>query len=276
MIKRGALLIAFANFVLLLCGTAALSEAFTLPDTGQTKCYQGVSPYAEIPCSGTGQDGAYTINPMSFTDNVNGTVMDNNTGLMWQKEDDGNTYNWYQAAGVYDATYNSSSQNVCGALNLDGYGDWRLPSKKELITIVDYSFPYPGPSINMTYFPNTKSSDYWSFTTYAGTYPGYPNIAWNVRFYDGAVYFYLGSVVDSGKGYNMYVRCVRSAQQPAQQFTDNGNGTVSDSKTGLVWQQGETWMMTWPDLSIIVRILICRQAADSQTGGFQTLKSLSH
>lgn len=53
-----------------------------LPDTGQTKCYQGVIPYAEIPCAGTGQDGAYNINPMSFTDNGNDTVADNNTGLM--------------------------------------------------------------------------------------------------------------------------------------------------------------------------------------------------
>jgi len=53
-----------------------------LPDTGQTKCYRGVDPYDEIPCAGTGQDGAYTINPMSFTDNGNGTVTDNNTGLV--------------------------------------------------------------------------------------------------------------------------------------------------------------------------------------------------
>jgi len=47
--------------VLLLCGTAVTSEAFKLPDTGQ--------------------DGAYNINPMSYTDNGNGTVTDNNTGL---------------------------------------------------------------------------------------------------------------------------------------------------------------------------------------------------
>ena len=46
----------------------AFSHAFKLPDTGQTKCYRGVSPYAEIPCSGTGQDGEYNINPMSYTD----------------------------------------------------------------------------------------------------------------------------------------------------------------------------------------------------------------
>ncbi|MFZ3137445.1 MAG: hypothetical protein WA126_08670 [Thermodesulfovibrionales bacterium] len=65
MTKRVVLLIALVGFALLLCCSAALSEAFKLPDTGQTKCYQGVSPYAEIPCAGTGQDGAYNINPLS-------------------------------------------------------------------------------------------------------------------------------------------------------------------------------------------------------------------
>jgi hypothetical protein len=65
--------------------------AFKLPDTGKTKCYQGVSPYAEIPCAGTGQDGSYSINPLSYTDNGNATVTDNNTGLMWQKYENAST-----------------------------------------------------------------------------------------------------------------------------------------------------------------------------------------
>ncbi len=74
----------FCTIALLLFCSVALSEAFKLPDTGQTKCYQSVSPYAEIPCEGTGQDGAYNINPMYYTDNGNGTVTAKNTGLMWQ------------------------------------------------------------------------------------------------------------------------------------------------------------------------------------------------
>ena len=192
------------TIALLLCCSVALSEAFKLPDTGQTKCYQSVSPYAEIPCAGTGQDGEYTINPMSFT--VIGTnsdmVQDNNTGLIWQRYENPSTYYWYQASGTYHATYNPTSQNVCGSLILGGFSDWRLPSKKELITIVDYSIPYPGPTINITYFPNTHASYYWSSTTYAGD----PYGAWHVH-------FYYGSVGSYNKGnYNGYVRCVRGGQ----------------------------------------------------------------
>ena len=187
---------------LLFCGTAVILSlskdalAFQLPDTGQMKCYQGVSPYAEIPCAGTGQDGAYDINPMSYTNNGNGTVTDNNTGLIWQQQDDGNVYNWYQASGTYDAAYNPTAINVCGALG----ADWRLPTKKELMSIVDYSIPYPGPTIN-TIFTNTKQSTYWSSTTYAND----PDFAWYVYFSNGYVDSYYKSV-------SYYVRCVRAGQ----------------------------------------------------------------
>ena len=229
MLKRISFLIT-ALFLLFV----TTAYAFNLPDTGQTKCYRGVSPYDEIPCAGTGQDGAYNINPMSFTDNDNGTVTDNNTSLMWQKQDDGTTYNWYQASGTYDATYNPGSTDVCGSLVLGGYSDWRLPTKKELMSIVDYSIPSPGPTINATYFPNTKSYYYWSSTTDAGYYPVF---AWGVHFGNGSDFHF-------GKNMGFYVRCVRGGQSAAL-FTDNGNGTVTDSRTGLMWQQGEPGNMTW-------------------------------
>lgn len=202
--------------VLLLCLVIlSLSKdafAFKLPDTGQTKCYRDVSPYDEISCAGTGQDGAYNTNPMSFTNNGNGTVTDNNTGLMWQRCSVGqnndstcsgtaSTYNWYKASGTYHASYNPASQDVCGELSTGGYTDWRLPSKKDLITIVDYSIPFPGPTINTTYFPNTRASGYWSSATDAD----YPDGAWGV-------YFCYGSVYGSSKSSDFYVRCVRGGQ----------------------------------------------------------------
>jgi hypothetical protein len=203
--NAGLLLLCFCAFALLLFSTVALSDAFNLPDTGQTKCYRGVSPYDEISCAGTGQDGDYNINPMSFTDNGNGTVTDNNTDLIWQKQDDDTYYNWYQATGTVNSSYNPSGgsyKNVCGSLSLGGQSDWRVPTKKELITIVDYAIPYPGPTISTVYFPNTKSSNYWSSTTVAG----YPVNAWYVYFNDGLV----GTYYKHNDG--MYVRCVRGGQ----------------------------------------------------------------
>ena len=189
-----------------------VASAFRLPDSGQIKCYQAVSPYAEIPCAGTGQDGAYSINPLSYTNNGNGTVTDNNTGLMWQRCSVGQnndatcsgpatTFAWYRASGTYDASFNSSSLSVCGNLTWGGYSDWRLPGKKELMSIVDYAIPYPGQTISSAYFSNTVASGYWSSTTYAN----YPSYAWYV-------YFYNGHVGGNDKDYSNYVRCVRGGQ----------------------------------------------------------------
>lgn len=205
--------------VLLFCGSAS---AYKLPDTGQTKCYDVVAG-DEIACAGTGQDGAYTINPMSFTDNGNGTITDNNTGLVWQKQDEGTTRTWDVA------------NSYCNNLVLGGASDWRLPTKKELMSIVDYGIPAPGPTINTTYFPNASAgSTYWSTTV---SYK--PSNAWSVRFGDGFVssYYLKGSP-------DYYVRCVRSGQDTGI-FVDNGNGTVTDNKTGLMWQQGEGGSMSW-------------------------------
>jgi hypothetical protein len=199
------------------------SAVYRLPDTGQTTCYS-TDTYAVIPCKGTGQDGEYGINAMSFTDIDVGTVTDNNTGLMWQKENGTNTYNWYEASGFFDATNNPDSRNVCSALSLGGYTDWRLPSKKELVSLVDYSVSAPGPMIKDT-FINTSASSFWSSTENAGNPAG----AW-------AVDFNYGNVASYNKTTDYAVRCVRGAEKDTS-LIDNHNGTVTDTRTGLMWQQ---------------------------------------
>ena len=142
-----------ALFTTLLFGVFpfAASAAY-IPDSGQTTCYQAVSPFGQIACAGTGQDGLYSHNAMSFNDNSDGTVTDNNTGVMWQKEDDNQVYSFSQA------------QNACGILELGGHDDWRVPTKKELMSLVDYSVAYvesnPPPQINQTFFPTTNAADY--------------------------------------------------------------------------------------------------------------------
>ncbi|MBI5102843.1 MAG: DUF1566 domain-containing protein [Nitrospirae bacterium] len=227
-------------FVFQFEGAFTFADAFELPDTGQTKCYQSGSPYGEIPCANTGQDGAYNINPMSFTDNGNGTVTDNNTGLMWQQDDHS------------DITCNGANA-YCDGLAIDGYSDWRVPGKHELTSLIDYSISYPGPTIDTVFFPTSDQphwSNYWS-TAYAGN----SSSAWNATFSRGSVtshdkdnadiilYCYPGGYPCSFTYYHN-VRCVRGGVVTPS-FTDKGNGTVADNNTGLVWQQGEPGTMTW-------------------------------
>jgi hypothetical protein len=148
-----------------------------LPDTGQTQSYTDTF----------GEDSDYTINSPSYTDNGDGTVTDNVTTLMWQQEDDDTTRTWDEAC------------SYCDDLTLAGYSDWRFPSKKELMSIVDYG-TY-NPSIDTTYFSGTDALFYWSSTTT----PGPPSYAW-------AVEFYWGLVDNRYKSSSYYVRCVRGGQ----------------------------------------------------------------
>jgi hypothetical protein len=164
--------------------------AYRLPDTGQNKCYDD---NGEIPCPQWGepyygQDAQYRGAQPSFRDNGDGTVSDLNTGLMWQKEDkqnaDYNTRTWQQAV------------NYCSALSLADHTDWRLPTVKELSTLVN--FGRYDPSIDTKFFPDCLWNFYWSSSTLAD----YPDDAWGVLFFDGYVDY-------GGKSYGSYVRCVR-------------------------------------------------------------------
>jgi len=179
---------------------------FKMPDTNQTMSYTTTF----------GEDHDYTINMPSYTDNNDGSITDNVTGLMWQKCSDGQsgtycatgsatTYNWYQAAGIAHASYNVDATNVCGNLTLAGQTDWRLPSRIELVSLIDNGVY--NPAINTIYFPSTVSSSYWSSTTYAYN----TSYAWLVFFSSGNPNTDYKSVSSNSSSAN-YARCVRGGQ----------------------------------------------------------------
>lgn len=198
-------------------------NALTLPDTGQILCYSQTG--AVISCTNTGQDGAFYANQMSYTDHGNGTITDDHTGLMWQKMDDGNSYTWYQASGTYHSTYNPAGQNVCGNLNLAGHSDWRLPSPLELATLIDVSVAPDGPTIRQDVFPDSWNVRVWANRQYVTV----PEASW-------LVYFNDGSVGVTNAEYAGHVRCVRGSLELASAIS-NGDSTVTDQRTGLIWQQ---------------------------------------
>ena len=183
------------------------------PDTGQTNCYNNSSQIScpQIGEDFYGQDGNYTINVLSYAKlDANGNalpdsapswtmVRDNVTGLIWEtKIDDGsihdkdNTYTWQDAQDVFVASLNASS--------FGGYTNWRMPTLMELASLVDIGTN--SPAIDITFFPNTVSSNYWSSTTYAETTFG----AWGI-------YFLYGDDFNTNKAIEYYVRAVRGGQK---------------------------------------------------------------
>ena len=125
----------------------------------------------------------------SYTDNKDGTVTDNLTGLMWQQTVPTGTYTWSQAVAY------------CPTLNLAGHSDWRLPSRIELASIVDFGVTSgsatSGATINATYFSSTPANWFWSSSPLAGS----SSYAWFVFFNSGSTSY---DVVSS----TYLVRCV--------------------------------------------------------------------
>ena len=146
---------------------------------------------------GDGVDGP----ALSYHNNFDGTVTDNNTLLMWEVKVAGgggfstcltnlhgvdSTCTWVQATGSWIAAINVA--------NLGGHNDWRLPNVKELQSIVDYSKTNPASSV-----PGSTAADNdWSSTTNAGN----SSNAWNVNFNDG-------NVNNDDKNNSLRVRAVR-------------------------------------------------------------------
>ncbi len=130
----------------------------------------------------------------NFTDNSDGTVKDNATGLIWQKCSQGQNNDATCTGAATVATW-ATAITYCSGLGLAGK-TWRLPHVNELKTIVDTA-KATNPAIDTTAFPATVSSFYWSSTTFAA----FTIYAWNVLFYNG----YEGYSPSTN---NNYVRCV--------------------------------------------------------------------
>jgi len=141
--------------------------------TGQTTSYA------------TGDDGdlergvVKPANKDRFTDNGDGTVTDNLTGLIWLKNADCfGQGDWYEAL----SDCNGLADGMCGLTDGSSAGDWRLPSYKELFSLVDaenYLLALPSGHP----FTNTRDNLYWSSTTCSG----FTSSAWYVYMGTGSV-----------------------------------------------------------------------------------------
>lgn len=155
-----------------------------VPKTGQTICYDASG--TSISCTGTGQDGAFqkgaALPSPRFTDNSNGTVTDNLTGLIWLKN--ANCFglvNWTTAL----SSANGLANGTCSLTDGSTAGQWRLPNIKELHSLIDFSkfslalstgHPFTG-VVNNNYWSASSYADAMYFTTYT----------WVMSFYDGSV-----------------------------------------------------------------------------------------
>lgn len=121
----------------------ATAGATQVPKTGQTTCYDATG--TSIPCIGSGQDGEHQAGvswPIPrFSDDGNGTITDNLTGLIWASDAVSGISQDSSASGTTDSYDWQRALDLISSLNTDnylGFNDWRLPNRVELASVVNY------------------------------------------------------------------------------------------------------------------------------------------
>ncbi len=189
-----------------------------------------------------GQDSNYIHNQPSYTNNEDGTITDNVTGLMWEK-------NMGDKITFREAFSKASSST------LGGFNDWRVPTIKELYSLILFTGKVKGAQafdmfIDTDYFiqplGNTNKGEReidaqtWSSTEYTGRTMKSDETIFGVNFVDGRIKGYPKYNPRTHDENKMHFRMVRgNTAYGKNNFIDNGDGTVSDLATGLMWQKSD-------------------------------------
>ncbi len=188
------------------------------------------------------QDAGRVTNKPSYTDNEDGTISDNITGLMWEK-DMGEKMTYAEAVKKAETS------------RLGGYDDWRVPNIKELYSLILFTGKLKAMKveslfIDTQYFNqplgNTEAGERpidaqtWSSTKYTGKTMRNDETIFGVNFVDGRIKGYPAFNRRAKQENKMYFRMVRgNTAYGKNQLVDNGDGTISDYATGLMWQKAD-------------------------------------
>lgn len=184
--------------------------------------------------------GSGLPNEASYTDGGDGTVVDDVTGLVWQQQAPDGDFTWQEAI------------DYCDTLDLGGRSDWRLPSRIEMTSIVDYS--RSGTKVDSTAFPGAPGGFFKTASEWILSIDGRStlDVAWAFNVSDGIV---SNNYDKSNPG---RVRCVASsgegeapgeeAQAPPSLYTALDDEQVQDNYTGLIWQRLDSDVgMSWQE-----------------------------
>lgn len=272
-----AVVISGCSFLTSFDGLTAVAQASNLSypvvDTNQSTNYGNTSAIS-APSEGDdfyGQDAQIDGNQPSYVSNGDGTVTDLVTGLMWtQKADwngdgklDSNDKLTYEQAVAYVDTLNAE--------NYAGHSDWRMPTIKELYSLIDFSGKDVSPTssnggdpfINTNYFAfvygdtsageRVIDSQWATSTLYTGTteFAGGAQLMFGVNFADGRIKGYpVGDITGPGRQEKTYfVLYVRgNTSYGVNDFQSNWDGTITDQATGLMWAQDDSGTtMDWEE-----------------------------
>ncbi|UUX91981.1 Lcl C-terminal domain-containing protein [Methanoplanus endosymbiosus] len=247
--------------------TPATTTGLSYPvvDTGQVNCYNNEEEMT-CPAEGEefyGQDAQFSGNQPSYTASDDDlTVYDEVTGLTWQRSLDTNGDGEILAEDKLTFSEAQELPDKLNAENYGGYSDWRLPTIKEQYSLIMFYGTDPSEGVEVSDLNPFINTDYFSFA-YGDTDAGeriidsqyasdtlyvYENsLLFGVNFADGRIKGYGLTLFNKDKTF--FVTCVRgNTDYGINDFSDNGDGTVTDSATGLMWSQSDSGSgMNWED-----------------------------
>ncbi len=219
----------------------SFSLSYKIVDTGLEEFFTDTAKVSLIEPGDAfyGQDAHYDGYQPNYKDNNDGTVTDLVTGLMWQQ--------------TMDEKMTSSEAIIyANSFNLGGYSDWRVPTIKELFSLILFTGRSSGEGaeelyIDTTYFDQPIGdtsigereidAQTWSSTLYTVTSKAGTSKVFGVNFIDGRIKGYGSGRARTTDEFKGYFRLVRGNTTYGENYLiDNGNGTVSDLATGLMWQ----------------------------------------
>ncbi|WP_299781895.1 DUF1566 domain-containing protein [uncultured Formosa sp.] len=261
-------------------GTVVSGYTYAIVDSGVSDFYSDEAIISE-PSEGDafyGQDATYNGNQPSYTDNGDGTVTDNITGLMWQ-QDMGEKMSYADAVQLVET------------FNLGEYTDWRIPTIKELYSLANFTGRCFGDDavdmfIDVNYFNQPIGDESigereidgqtWSVTEYVGLVMSGDEAVFGYNFVDGRLKGYPKYSPADGSPNTMYFRMVRGNESYGENnFIDNGDGTITDNATGLMWQQadnGENY--DWEDALAYAESLTLGDHSDWRMPNAKELQSI--
>ena len=221
-----------------------------LPDTGETQSYTTTF----------GEDHDYLINTPSFTNNNNGTITDNVTGLMWQQVDGG------------EMTI-ENAVTYCDNLVLGGFSDWRLPTPIESFSIINHQ--NSNPAINTNFFTLT-TAEYWWTSVFENNST---TKVWCTNAGGGIGNHPKTETISASGTKKFHARAVRTVTTPTtitNHFTDNGD-TITDNLTQLGWQKiPNTAALTWEQALAYAEGLTIGTSSDWRLPNIKELQSLNN
>jgi hypothetical protein len=232
---------------------ASAAPGYSIVGTQQDRCYDIDGRTIPCPVPGqalAGQDAASGGVAASYVDHGDGTVSDAVTGLMWAK------------APIEDVAF-ADAAAMAKASRLGGHDDWRVPTVRELYSLIDFRGGFTGNPVTSRPYIDTRAFTFaygagtglgdaargrrpidvqeWTSTRYVGRTMGRDETVFGVNFADGRIKGY--PVMDPANRmqtpHRLALRLVRGPAYGANDFHAHGE-MVEDRATGLAWQRGDS------------------------------------